>query len=385
MANMFDVSTTMSEVAEQQAQEMNDLMIQVDTISDKVDRIKIDFDNSMIAIDDSIETIMNTTDRIMSVSQSAIEEQQIQKQILESEQEVEALKGDQKRNSPKDLTRLLKSMEDTIKLMQFNVEKLLEENSKNKSDIPDIGSSARKALGVALGTIFGASVLGYLFSDEENPGETEQKTEESTESNQIAEQAAQSQEVTQEPQNTVEELPTQEPPKPEEEEQVQKVEPVEDMAGEKKLTQQTTDQKMTPGQLYDKAVTSKELVKKDGVFYYPDGVVLGLDDSNYQAEIIEKGGELYESWAADSSRDILIKDHPEFFEGRKPVVEAKQASNGQQLNESNKNIEVAQYTARNNIAQNVITVINQPDPVPETKKTKTPTVIGKVTYEQIVG
>jgi hypothetical protein len=423
MASMFDVSTTMSQVAEQQAQEMGALQNQVDTISEKVDGLKVNFDNSLISIDTSIDAIVNTTDRIMFVTQNAIEEQQIQTQILESEQEVEQLKGAEKKNSSQDPTFLLRSMEEKIKLMQFNVEKLLEENSKYKSNIPNIGSSTRKALGVALGTIFGASVLGYLFSDEANPEEKSAETkQDSASETPAAEQQAESEtdgSVEQAPQaeppgdgeietggsveqaplpqnkeppkteeasGSLEPAPIQEPPKPEEE-KVSKIEPTEDMAG-----------KITKAEnavvLRERAMSSGELIKTDDAYYYPDGKVVDLRTSfgaspkgpglipEQEAKLLEVDAEIYTKSIMDDTEENR-KEFPGLWDDKK--VTADKPSTGDNLMKSNEKIEKSDYQVRSNIAQNMITVINQPDSAPEPSKKKTPTVIGKVTYEQIVG
>ena len=431
MASMFDVSTTMSQIADQQAQQMGDIQAQVDRLDDKVNNLKIDFNDSLISIDDSIQKIIDVTDSMMSTTQSAIEEQQVQIQILESEEEVENLKNKKNRNSNNDPSMLIRSLEDKIEMMKFNVKKLLDGISSNKTSVADIGSSARAALGTALAGVFGASVLTYLFSDKENPssaetaneGGNQEGSEESSEGSGASEMSDEKE--TENSNNAISEKPPQEAPgedveKPQQEapsEDVEKpqqeapsedvkkpqqeapsedverknqqteVKPLNDMADQKVKTPKEEITKVESSiVLRERAITSGELIKTDDAYYYPDGKVVNVNKGLSSAEetkLIESGAELYTKFLMEDNEENR-NDFPGLWDDKKEQVTANTPSTGNQLVKSNEQVEKSEDKVRASIAQNMITVINKSESSSEPEPKKTPAIIGKITSDQIL-
>lgn len=407
MASMFDVSTTMSQIADQQAQQMGDIQAQVDRLDDKVNNLKIDFNDSLISIDDSIQKIIDVTDSMMSTTQSAIEEQQVQIQILESEEEVENLKNKKNRNSNNDPSMLIRSLEDKIEMMKFNVKKLLDGISSNKTSVADIGSSARAALGTALAGVFGASVLTYLFSDKENPssaetaseGGNQEGSEESSEGSGASEMSDEKE--TENSNNAISEKPPQEAPgedveKPQQEapsedveqkNQQTEVKPLNDMADQKAKTPKEEITKVESSiVLRERAITSGELIKTDDAYYYPDGKVVNVNKGLSSAEetkLIESGAELYTKFLMEDNEENR-KDFPGLWDDKKEQVTANTPSTGNQLVKSNEQVEKSEDKVRASIAQNMITVINKSESSSEPEPKKTPAIIGKITSDQIL-
>ena len=433
MASMFDVSTTMSQIADQQAQQMGDIQAQVDRLDDKVNNLKIDFNDSLISIDDSIQKIIDVTDSMMSTTQSAIEEQQIQIQILESEEEVKNLKDKKNKNSNNDPSMLIRSLEDKVEMMKFNVEKLLDGMNSNKPSVADIGSSARAALGVALAGIFGASVLTNLFSDSENPssaetaseGGNQEGSEESSEGSGASEMS--DEKATENSNNAISEKSPQEAPgedveKPQQQassESVEKpqqqasseqetpgedvaknyqteVEPLNDMVGQKAKPPKEEMTKVESAIVSrEKAITSGQIVKTDDAYYFPDGKVVDLAttfggrdpepglSSEESQKLHEAGVEIYFKALLEDNEENR-KEFPGLWGDTKEQVMANTPSTGNQLIKSNEQVEKSEDKVRANIAQNMITVINKSESGPEPEPKKTPAIIGTVTPDQIL-
>ena len=451
MASMFDVSTTMSQIADQQAQQMGDIQAQVDRLDDKVNNLKIDFNDSLISIDDSIQKIIDVTDSMMSTTQSAIEEQQIQIQILESEEEVKNLKDKKNKNSNNDPSMLIRSLEAKVEMMKFNVEKLLDGMNSNKPSVADIGSSARAALGVALAGIFGASVLTNLFSDSENPssaetaseggnqegseessegsGASEMSDEKATENsnNAISEKSPQeapgedvekpqqqaSSESVEKPQqqaSSEQETPVESVEKPQQQasseqetpgENVAKnyqteVEPLNDMAGQKKNYESDLDRKDAEYEekkrftleTRKKAMDSGSPIKDgDEIYFAPNGDVIEISPrspSKYQTTAIltDTKSKAYNIWELEDTKENRNL-YPGLWDNASDVS-AKTPSTGNELVKSNEKVEKSEDKVRANIAQNMINVINKSESDPEPEPKKTPAIIGTVTPDQIL-
>ncbi len=404
MASMFDVSTTMSQIADQQAQQMGDIQAQVDRLDDKVNDLKIDFNDSLISIDNSIQKIIDVTDSMMSTTQSAIEEQQIQIQILESEEEVKNLKDKKNKNSNNDPSMLIRSLEDKVEMMKFNVEKLLDGMNSNKTSVADIGSSTRAALGVALAGIFGASVLTDLFSDSENPssaetaseGGNQEGSEESSEGSGTSEMSDEKE--TENSNNAISEKPPQEAPGEDVEKKDQQTEvmPLNDMADQKIKTPKQEITKVESSIVSrEKAITSGQLVKTDDAYYFPDGKVVDLAttfggrdpepglSSEESQKLHEAGVEIYFKALLEDNEENR-KEFPGLWGDTKEQVMANTPSTGNQLIKSNEQVEKSEDKVRANIAQNMITVINKSESGPEPEPKKTPAIIGTVTPDQIL-
>ncbi len=186
MANMFDVSTSMTETVDRQTQDLGELQQQVDQIDQRVNNLKDDFENSLMTVDDSIEKITSITNNIIQTTQSSIEEQNIQNQLLENEEEVAALKREEKNNqNEQDNSYWLRDIFKKMELLQFNVDRILDsQRNTNNNSTADIGSKGRGMLKGVLGLLFGGAVLSYLFSDEQNQEENEETKKEDNEESQ---------------------------------------------------------------------------------------------------------------------------------------------------------------------------------------------------------
>lgn len=389
MSSMFDVTSTMSAVATDKMQQMQDAKDQVENIGRRVDSLQVEVQESLSGIDNSIQKIEDITDSILSATRSSIQEQTIQSQLMESEAENDAMKRKEIEDSG-DTDQSISIIKKALEKLQVDVNTILDNYRTNGSnDVKDITSAEQGVLKTALSIVFGGSVIASLFmaSDEEPVNEEKAEDAGTTETQN---QPQVNSEVKEDADAPVEQMPTAEPPgdgetQTEEPQKAPIVEQKEDMLGKKvDLDKNKSESAVEPGKAYDEAMRSKKMVEKDGVFYYPDGIVLGDPDPQTAAAVIDKGGEIYESWAADMGRDDLIKDYPEFFKDRAPISEAKKSTNGEQLSQANKTVEDAEDANRVKMAQNVINVVNQPAQKQEAPKQKPPVVIGKVTPEQIL-
>lgn len=389
MSSMFDVTSTMSDVATDKMQQMQDAQDQVENIGRRVDSLQVEVQESLSGIDNSIQKIEDITDSILSATRSSIQEQTIQSQLMESEAENDAMKRKEIEDSG-DTDQSISIIKKALEKLQVDVNTILDNYRTNGSnDVKDITSAEQGVLKTALSIVFGGSVIASLFMSSDEEPVNEEKTEDAG-TTETQNQPQVNSEVKEDADAPVEQMPTAEPPgdgetHTEEPQKAPIVEQKEDMLGKKvDLDKNKSESVVEPGKAYDEAMRSKKMVEKDGVFYYPDGIVLGDPDPVTSEAIINRGGEIYESWAADMGRDDLIKDYPEFFKDRAPISEAKKSTNGEQLSQANKTVEDAEDANRVKMAQNVINVVNQPAQKQEAPKQKTPVVIGKVTPEQIL-
>lgn len=427
MANMFDVNQTMSSVADNQIQQMSGIEARVEDISERIDSVKSMVESSMSSIDDSISKIEDVTNNILSSAQDSLQEQQNQIQIMESEKEADEMKFKGDTGSQEDpnfvLSRLSKMLED----LKFSVKNILDEKSVSGSNIKDIDAGDKITLKIALSTIFGASVLGYLFQDsggsEEKggsesgdsssaaPAEQQNNEQQSESENSSSDQEKESsiQESTQSKSENIspekEESSVQESPNKQsgagienqiKGDQESSVTPVSNITDTSSIMQDALKQnldsprmnaesKNDPIYLRNWAIEKKELVKTPDIYYYPDGSVVELRDvkDNRIQLLVEAGADVYEKALMEDTPDNR-KKFPGLWDNEVPMISSNAPSTGERLQESNKQVEKAEDTTRSNIAQNLVTVVNQAAPEPEKTPPKNTAVVGKVTLDKIL-
>ena len=380
MANMFDVIATMSAIADNQIQQMANIESQIVELNDRIDSVQSTVDSSMSSVDDSIQKIEDITSSMVSATDKAIQEQINQAQIMESEQELEEMKF---KNDTIDgerpdvvMARMMKMIGD----LKINVQTLLDADKRSNvgRNIKDIGQDSINSLMVVLTSIFGAGVVASLFMaapDKDAEQEQDQNQEEQAPKVGESENKTAPPQVEEQPKNDVAiaedpgevEQPKQEP------------EAASDMGSVQASKIEQLELKEDPVSLRKRAIESGESIKRNGVLYHKDGTVIGEISDQDQARIIESGGTVIEPWAMEYEGSR--KEYPEYFEEK---VSAKPASVGEVLMNSNEKVEKAEDQTKANIAQNMITVINQSAPEPERPPRKTPAVMGKVTLDKIL-
>lgn len=426
MASMFDVNETMSSVVESQMQQMSGFEARLEDLNERVDSVKSMVESSISSIDDSITKIEEVTDNILSSAQDSLQEQQNQIQIMESEKEVDEMKFKSDTGVQENPDLILKRLSEMITELKYGVKNILDEKRVGGSNIKDIDAGDKLTLKAALSTIFGASVLGYLFMDSAGGSEdkggteasgadgagsagseapkqeenTEQSSENSDASNMGNENAEESSN------NTISEKTPQEAPGEDVESSPQEVASEEvtsspqEMPSEgvsknyqtevKPLNDMADQNMLTPVEssivLRERAMKSGELIKTDEAYYYPDGKVVNVNkglSTEEETKLIESGAELYTKFLMEDNEENR-KEFPGLWDDQKEKVAANKPSTGNNLMESNKQVEKAEDTTRSNIAQNMVTVVNQAAPEAEKPAPKNTAVIGKVTLDKIL-
>lgn len=423
MANMFDVSTTMSSVADDQVRQMDEIQGQVSAISARLDSVKSYVESSMNSVDDSISRIEDITDNILSTTQDAVQEQSRQIQIIESEKEVEDLKFKNKGEKTEDPSYEIKLIEQTIKSMQVDVSRLLDAPKNNKREVADIGSSAISALGSALALIFGGAVIASLFAGNSE----EQKAEEAVDQSQnatvettgpsnaepkedaitVQETAEQSGAALQDAmqqsdaEKAVEELPPIEPdqntPKVAMEEAKQperrvlsddEIEEISNKENNRLREQQKAEYEEVKVEVLEarkQVMESGQPKKTNGLYILPNGDAISLGEkisyTSGQVIIEETDARLTERWDIEDNPENR-KKYPGLWDSTS--VSANTPSKGTKLVESQTQVEQYETSTRMSVAQNVVNVVNQPAPQQQGIPKKIPVVIGSVTADKIL-
>jgi hypothetical protein len=362
MANMFDVSTSMTETVDRQTQDLGELQQQVEQIDQRVNNLKDDFQSSLMTVDDSIEAITSITSSIIQTTQSSIEEQSIQTQLLENEEEVAALKREEKNNQNKeDGSYWLKDIFKKMELLQFNVDRILDsQRNRNNDPIEDIGSKGRGMLKGVLGLLFGGAVLSYLFSDEQNQEENEETKKED-------EKEAQDTATEQSTNNT---------------DQDTKVEQSQENSSGQTILKQSVDVSENKENM-DNVIPKNDIVdsiKKDkslSISGSPGVSAAPLNQNNLDNNTEAPKTSVNERTTVDSA-NIKVSDKTE------STFDSIQPKNGESIISAEERIENSNKQRRMDIAQNLITVINQPDIESNTPRKQPVSIIGKITFDQIM-
>lgn len=366
MANMFDVSTTMSDTVTDSSEELQQLSNNIASVDEKVDDLKVSVQNSMTSVDDSLDRIVAVTNNIVSKSQQTLQEQQTQIQLIETELEVQQMRNEKPQDDEEDLTQDLQQLRDSIELISFDVDKILQEQkmaNKGSNFSPTIMPGGRGKLAIALSAIFGVSVLSYLFSDAFNddtpasapeeekpkPDDTGDKTKVEGTDNKTApleEKPADSGSVNTQSIKVEDSL----------EQKVSKITPTNDMADS------VDAQKIEQGKKADLSIP--------GISTAPP-----TEAENKQSLNIEAG-------------DLPGINGVVSFDPYTPseAMEQKPIDRGVAMIEAVSMTEKNDDQRRINLAQNIITVVNQNEPaeVVQQAKTKPVAIIGKVTFDQIM-
>lgn len=423
MANMFDVSTTMSSVADDQVRQMDEIQGQVSAISARVDSVKSYVESSMASVDDSISRIEDITDNILSTTQDAVQEQSRQFQIIEAEKEVEDLKFKNNGEKAEDPSYEIKLIKQAIESMNVDVSRLLDAPKNSKREVADIGSSAISALGNALTLIFGGAVIASLFAG----GSEEQKAEEASDQSDNAtvetvgsnnaepkEETATVQETSDqsgtalqsvmqqsEAEKTVEELPAVEPDReiarvamedskqPERkvmtDEEIQKLSDERNAVLREQERERYKEIKVEVLETRRQAMESGKPIKKNGIYYEPNGDIIELTEKgneNRAAVIIqETDSSVKNLWAIEDTPENR-KLYPGLWDSTE--ISSNTPVTGSKLVESQSQVEKSESATRSSVSQTIVNVVNQPAQQPQKEPTKPVVVIGKTTADKIL-
>jgi hypothetical protein len=367
MANMFDVSTTMSDTVTDSSEELQQLSNNIASVDEKVDDLKVSVQNSMTSVDDSLDRIVAVTNNIVSKSQQTLQEQQTQIQLMETELEVQQMKGERPGDSEEeDLSQDLQQLRDAIELISFDVDKILQEQktaNKGSNFSPPIMAGGRGKLAMALSAIFGVSVLSYLFSDafnDESSGSTAEeakpdkgpegstpKTEEGdVKPSSLEEKPADSGSVNAQSVKVEDSL----------EQKAKSITPTNDMADSVDV------KKIEPGKNADLSI--------------PELSAMPPPETESKKTLNIEAGDLPGINGVVSFDPYTPSD----------AMEQKPVNGGDDMMEAVSMTERNDEQRRINLAQNIITVVNQNDSaeVVQQVRTKPLAIIGKVTFDQIM-
>jgi hypothetical protein len=344
MASMFDVSTMLSSNVSEANPEIQQLSDRIDTIDERVSNIKASLDNSVGSIDNSIEQIVSVTDTIVAKTQQTLEEQQTQIQLMETEMEERSMQSANKNQIASNYSNEIQALYDKVQELSFDIEKILQQQNTNNTanQIPDIGSAKRLALSAALGGVFGASVLTYLFADESNNvgGSSDQAKDEQTASSetQAAEQGS---------------TPT--------------VQSTDAKSGAEVAALSTKAE--DPAQATDAVVQQSNItdtLKMDKI------APLAMDNAKTPGIVME-----------DQS-SVSVPDIGDIAEQARPKMEQYEIKKGESLVKTMSSVEAKEDKRRISLAQNIINVVNEADPPIIEDRKPIPAVIGKITFDDIM-